>query len=81
MVLFSSGSSSVYQLTATRLKCDGNLSSLYTFFCDVLQGSVYGSLLCFLYTALFSWLRGTAVERLSLVGERSVSCTRPIANG
>ena len=28
-----------------------------------------------------SWLRGTAVERLSLVAELSMSCTRPAADG
>jgi len=27
------------------------------------------------------WLRSTAVERWSLAGELSLSCTRPVANG
>jgi len=30
---------------------------------------------------LLRWLRGTEVERRSLAGERSLSCTRPAAEG
>jgi len=29
----------------------------------------------------YGWLRGTAVERQSLAGELSLSCTQPLADG
>ena len=32
------------------------------------------------YKELHGWLRGTVVERRSLTGELSLSCTRPVAD-
>ena len=43
------------------------------------QGLAPGGLLGSIYVCC--WLRGTVVERWSLTGELSVSCTRPTADG
>ena len=83
MVINSASHFIAWFLTSSFAHCYQSIFIIFVFlyFCVCLQQVTEDCYLQICSFALWSWLRGTSVQRLSLAGDLSLSCARPVAEG